>query len=97
MPAKYFVDTNVFVYLLDQSASEKSEVARELIGRLLDEGTGVISAQVPNEFFAVALRKFKTVMAVPDAQAFLRTVFSGFSLTPLPGGHGAGSGIVRPA
>jgi len=82
MSGRYFVDTNVFVYALDQSVPAKSQIARRIIGRLLDENAGVISPQVMHEFFAVALRKFKDVLTVQDARAFLETAFAGMEIQP---------------
>jgi predicted nucleic acid-binding protein len=58
MSAKYFLDTNVFVYSFDASQHSKQEVALALIGDALQSGLGIISTQVIQEFLNVATRKF---------------------------------------
>jgi predicted nucleic acid-binding protein len=75
MSAKYFLDTNIFVYAVHPLPSEKSEIATELISRGLDDGTGVISYQVIQEFFSLAFRKFRQPMSAFDAEAYLNTIF----------------------
>ena len=44
-----FVDTNILVYAEDRSAKGKHEIARELLVRLWDERSGVVSVQVLQE------------------------------------------------
>jgi predicted nucleic acid-binding protein len=74
MSAKCFLDTNVFVYAFDADYPAKREAARELIASALDEGTGIISYQVAQEFLNVALRKFAVPLSPKDAGKFLDTV-----------------------
>lgn len=57
MSAREFVDTNVLVYAEDARDADKRARARDLVGRLMREGRGVLSLQVLQEFFAVATRK----------------------------------------
>jgi predicted nucleic acid-binding protein len=52
-----FVDTNVLLYAHDLSAGAKRETAVALIGRLIDEQSGLLSTQVLMEFFVSATRK----------------------------------------
>ena len=75
MNGRYFIDTNVFVYSFDHSAVRKARRARELIRQAVAMGSGVVSFQVVQEFFNVALRKFAKPMASADAQQYLATVF----------------------
>ena len=49
MPAENFVDSNIFVYMLDRSEPSKRQRARELVYGLLDDETGCISYQVVQE------------------------------------------------
>lgn len=56
-----FFDTNVLVYTDDQSAPGKHEKAVELIKEARRQGTGVLSTQVLQEYFAATTRK----MGVP--------------------------------
>jgi predicted nucleic acid-binding protein len=48
-----FIDTNVLVYLFDNSAPAKQAVARELLGA----GRFVLSTQVLSEFYVTVTRK----------------------------------------
>ena len=71
MSAKYFLDTNIFVYSFVQSQPEKRERAMALIAEALQSGDGLISTQVIQEFLNVATRKFATPMKTADCQAYL--------------------------
>jgi predicted nucleic acid-binding protein len=55
--AKTFVDTNIFVYALDNASPQKQVVARSAIRQLLSSADGVVSTQVLQEFYNVATRK----------------------------------------
>ena len=57
MTGPFFVDTNVLVYADDRADPGKQAVARELIRAAFHHGTGNLSIQVLNEFFAVATKK----------------------------------------
>ncbi len=59
MTARCFVDSNILIYADDHSASAKRDRARELIRELMSNGTGVLSLQVFQEYFAVATKKLK--------------------------------------
>lgn len=52
-----FLDTNVLLYADDADAETKQQRAREILADSLRSGTGVISTQVLQEFFAVSTRK----------------------------------------
>lgn len=56
MTARTFVDTNVLVYAVDQNEAEKQRVAIAAVAAL-PPGTGVVSAQVLQEFYVTATRK----------------------------------------
>jgi Predicted nucleic-acid-binding protein, contains PIN domain len=75
MSARFFIDTNVFVYTFDASAPAKAKKAALLIRRAADTGEGVVSYQVVQEFFNVALRRFAQPMSVAEAEQYLVTVF----------------------
>jgi predicted nucleic acid-binding protein len=70
-----FLDTNIFVYSLDRSVPAKTQKATELIRRALTERKGVVSFQVVQEFFNVALRKMTPPMSAVEAERYLQTVF----------------------
>ena len=75
MSPSYFLDTNIFVYSLDRTAAAKSKIASELIRDAITNRRGVVSYQVVQEFFNVALRRFTPPMSFPDAERYLSAVF----------------------
>ena len=75
MSDRFFLDTNIFVYSFDQSAPQKSRKSAQLIREALTTQKGVISFQVVQEFFNVALRRFIQPMQATDAEQYLSTVF----------------------
>jgi predicted nucleic acid-binding protein len=82
MSDRFFLDTNIFVYSFDQSSAAKARKATELIREALTTQKGVISYQVVQEFFNVAMRRFSQPMQTADAEQYLSTVFR-----PLLGVH----------
>jgi len=75
MSDRFFLDTNIFVYSFDQSAPVKARKAAEIIRQGLTTQKGIVSYQVVQEFFNVALRRFSQPMQAPEAEQYLRTVF----------------------
>src|SRR5271165_6101430 len=75
MSAKYFLDTNIFVSSFDLADAGKREIASQLIEKALRSGQGVVSYQVVQEFFSVALRKFKKPMDARQCDLYLDSVF----------------------
>ncbi len=59
---RFLVDTNVLVYAYDRSSGAKQVRAREVLGRLADQGVGVLSTQVLAEFFSAVTRKLRNRM-----------------------------------
>lgn len=82
MSDRFFLDTNVFVYSFDRSAASKAQKATQLIREALSTQKGIISYQVVQEFFNMALRKFSQPMTAADAEQYLSAVFR-----PLLGVH----------
>ncbi len=76
MPARYFLDTNVFVYCFDRRDRRKQKIAEALVGKALDDHLGVISAQVVQEFLNVATAKFERPMTLDESRAYLDAVLS---------------------
>jgi predicted nucleic acid-binding protein len=74
MSGRFFLDTNLFVYTFDAQAPAKAKKAAQLIRRAADSGEGIISYQVVQEFFSVALRRFPQPMTVAEAEQYLITV-----------------------
>jgi predicted nucleic acid-binding protein len=54
---RYFVDTNVILYSLDPADPAKQQMARGWMDALWQKGTGRISWQILNEFYANSVRK----------------------------------------
>ena len=75
MRGRFFLDTNVFVYLFDSNYPKKLAAAEELVERALKSRQGVVSYQVVQEFFSVAFRKFSAQMSFAEAQQYLTTMF----------------------
>jgi len=75
MSGRFFLDTNLFVYTFDPKAPAKARTAAELIRRAVDSGEGIISYQVVQEFFNVALRRFPEPLNAAEAEQYVITVF----------------------
>jgi predicted nucleic acid-binding protein len=82
MSARFFLDTNIFIYVFDTKAPSKARKAARLIRQAVDTGEGIVSYQVVQEFMNVALRRFAQPMTVAEAEQYLITVFR-----PLLGVH----------
>lgn len=76
MSAKYFIDTNVFVYSFDERHPAKQARSLALIQAGLSSGTGIISTQVVQEFLNVATRKFAVPLKPEDCRIYLRMVLN---------------------
>jgi predicted nucleic acid-binding protein len=74
MSAKYFLDTNIFVYSFDPSQPMKRAHALTLITAALQSREGLISTQVIQEFLNVATRKFSAPLGFADCQEYLARV-----------------------
>ena len=59
MSVKFFIDTNIFIYLNDHASFEKQKKSRAKLEEIYSQGTGVISTQVLQEFYVVSTKKFK--------------------------------------
>ena len=70
------MDTSIFIYSFDAEAAEKQRIARKLINDSLQNGRGIISAQVMQEFLNVSLQEFAEPLAVRDAKTYLDTVLA---------------------
>lgn len=75
MNGRFFLDTNVFVYSFDRSVPAKARRATQLIRRAVATRKGIVSYQVAQEFFNVALRRFAQPLTVAEAEQYLATVF----------------------
>jgi predicted nucleic acid-binding protein len=75
MNDRFFLDTNIFVYSFDENAPQKSARASELIRQAVRSRNGIVSYQVVQEFFNVALRRFAHPMTAAEAEQYLTTTF----------------------
>ncbi len=75
MSGNFFLDTNLFVYSFDVNPPKKARRANELIREAISTRKGVVSYQVVQEFFRVALRRFVKPMRPEEAEQYLATVF----------------------
>lgn len=55
--SRCFIDTNIFVYALNQKDKQKNKRARNVLLDLLEKDEGVISTQVLQEFYVVITQK----------------------------------------
>jgi predicted nucleic acid-binding protein len=67
MTEKFFVDTNVLVYLYDSSESTKQDIAAQWVHRLWRDHSGRTSIQVLNELYVTLLRKMPRRMSTDQA------------------------------
>ncbi len=75
MNGRFFLDTNIFVYTFDKSAPAKARRAAQLVRHAVATRKGLVSYQVVQEFFNVALRRFDEPMAIAEAEQYLAVVF----------------------
>lgn len=76
MSARYFLDTNVFVYSFDRSDRRKQKAAEGLVEKALTDHLGLISSQVVQEFLSLATTKFTPPLKPDESRAYLETVLS---------------------
>lgn len=72
MTVKTFVDSNILLYAYDHAAGWKQELCKQYLQDLWRQGSGVISAQVMQEFYNVATRKLKSSMSYAEARVVLQ-------------------------
>jgi predicted nucleic acid-binding protein len=76
MNDRAFVDTNILVYAFDRSSGAKHEIARELIKRLWQSGTGVLSTQILQEFVMYLRRKVARSLSAAETREILQEYLS---------------------
>ncbi len=75
MSARVFVDTNILVYAHDRDAGRKRQIARDILGRLAVERSGVLSLQVLQEFYTTVTRKLPARLPRDEARAVVADFF----------------------
>jgi len=76
MNGRSFLDSNVLVYTDDPRHPEKQRSAIELLSRCRRSNTGVVSAQVLQEYFVVVTRKLGVEQALARRKVELFGQFS---------------------
>jgi len=71
--ARYFLDTNIFIYTFDLQVPQKAKRAETLIGEALGSGLGIISYQVAQEFASVARKPFQNPMSFEEIERYWQT------------------------
>ncbi|MGR8999378.1 MAG: PIN domain-containing protein [Gammaproteobacteria bacterium] len=71
-----FIDTNVFVYLFDETNDRKRTIADRIVKTALETRTARISHQVVQETLNVVTRKLPSPMTAENAQRFLVQVLA---------------------
>ena len=74
-PDRFFLDTNIFVYSVTNDDPVKAQTALELLRKALATHKGVVSYQVVQEFFNLALKRFEIRMSHVDRDEYLERVF----------------------
>lgn len=67
MTARFFVDTNVLVYVYSLTETDKARRAIEVLQRLVADRLGAISTQVLAEFFNTVTRRIAVPLSVEEA------------------------------
>ena len=75
-----FIDSNVRVYVVDDTDAEKQRIARNVVEQAISSNDFLVSAQVLNEFSSVLFKKLKKSDAEVDG--FLE-VLEGIKATPV--------------
>ena len=68
MTDKVFVDTNILVYAHDMDAGAKHKVAKDLVAKLWETRSGVLSTQVLQEYFVSITKKVPHPLDIAKAR-----------------------------
>ncbi|MCZ7583296.1 MAG: PIN domain-containing protein [Deltaproteobacteria bacterium] len=79
-----FLDTTILVYAFDRDAGSKRSAARDLVDRLAQEESGLLSIQVLMELFAVLTRKFSARIRPSDVATIIESLSAWTIHSPLP-------------
>lgn len=82
MSTRSFIDTNVLVYAEASDAPVKQRIALALLKGLYEEGCGVLSTQVLQEYCNVALKRLKLPAHYVRSQLALYEQFEVVQVTP---------------
>jgi predicted nucleic acid-binding protein len=71
MTVKTFVDTNILVYAYDRGAGDKHVTAQQAVETLWEEGNGLLSTQVLQEFYVNVRRKARRPISITSARSLV--------------------------
>jgi predicted nucleic acid-binding protein len=71
-----FIDSNVILYLFDDTDARKRKIAESVVRDALETGSGLVSFQVIQETLNVVLQKLRRPASVEDARRFFEAVLS---------------------
>ena len=71
-----FLDSNIFVYLFDETDERKRDIAGEIVESGLQNNSVIISFQVVQETLNVVTRKLATPMTAEGAKSFMEDVLA---------------------
>lgn len=74
MSAELFLDTNLFIYELDNSDPRKTAIASDIIGKTITEESGCISFQVIQECLSSCIRKAEIALSPTEMRQYMRNV-----------------------
>lgn len=60
MTEKFFIDTNILIYTIDNHYPKKKKICRKLVTKLFEDNSGIIYTQVLQEFYYTAVNKLKS-------------------------------------
>jgi predicted nucleic acid-binding protein len=76
MKDKIFLDTNILIYAHDIDAGAKHDTARTLVEKIWEQGIGIISTQVIQEFYVNITRKIPNPINPVLARSIILNYFS---------------------
>jgi predicted nucleic acid-binding protein len=71
-----FIDSNIFVYLFDETSEKKRQIAQSVVHTALSQGSGQISYQVVQETLNVITRRLTVPVTLVDAHQFLDQILA---------------------
>ena len=74
MSAKYFLDTNIFIYQLERLDADKYTKAHRLVAEGLVTQSAIISFQVVQECINISLKKAEIKLSHQDIKTYMENV-----------------------
>lgn len=84
MNARVFVDTNILIYAHDTDARDKQTQAARQLRELWENGNGILSVQVLQEFYVNITRKIAKPLPLAQARGLVALYTAWEVITPEP-------------